>query len=161
PAGPLEDAAQGAGVEVGHVRVDDLPAGGGQVVAGVRDLDVAPHRPPGGLLAQVDEKLVGVVQVLEPVAGGERVEPAQPAAARGARCGGNPLGCPRVPNPGAGGERVDPARPAAARGDPGVELRAAGVGAGRPGVHGAPPDTGAAGMVAQLPQELPLPAPDV
>src|SRR5256885_16939107 len=67
PAGPLHDAHEGVRVEVGHVRVDDLPPGGGQVVDRVRYLQVAVDPPGAGPPPQVHQELVRVVDVLEPV----------------------------------------------------------------------------------------------
>ncbi len=64
------------------MRVDDLPAGGGQVVAGVGHLEVAVDRPVAGLLAQVGKELVRVVDVLEPVPGCDHVERRQLGSAR-------------------------------------------------------------------------------
>ncbi len=74
PAGPLDDPAQCIAVEVGNMRVDHLPAGGGQVVAGIRDLQIAVHRSVPGQLTQPDQEAVRVVQVLQPVPGGDQVE---------------------------------------------------------------------------------------
>src|SRR5258706_8441989 len=63
--------------------VDDLPTGGRQVVAGVGYLQVTVDRPGAGAPAQVDQEVVRVVEVFEPVARGEHVEIRQLLAARG------------------------------------------------------------------------------
>src|SRR5690606_16094779 len=128
PPGPFEDPAQRVGVEVGHVRIDDLPARGGQVVTGVRDLDVAVDRPAARLLTQVHQELVRVGQVLEPVPAGEHVVLGQGFPAWSVR---------------------------------GVKDRAGRVRSGDSGVHGVVAHTLAAGVRAQLPQELTLPTADV
>ena len=54
PAGPLYHPDERVRVEVRHVRVDDFPAGGGQVVAGVGYLQVAVDRSVAGPLPQVE-----------------------------------------------------------------------------------------------------------